>query len=114
MRGAIRDFFETKTRYRCDEAEDGLSAIRKANEAKCELVLLDLNMPVLNGVETASRLRRILPQVKIVGFSALAGDADFRRELLATKNFDAVLSKSEGLQRLVEAVKNLIPDPPDD
>jgi len=68
-------------------------------------------MPNLNGVETASILRRRLPQVKIVGFSALIRDAEFRDELLATKNFDVVLSKLDGLERLADAVKALLPDP---
>jgi len=68
-------------------------------------------MPNLNGVETASILRRRLPQVKIVGFSALIRDAEFRDELLATKNFDVVLSKLDGLERLADAVKALLPNP---
>src|SRR5262249_8784684 len=107
---AIRSFFEIKTAYRCDEAHDGLSAIRVVEESHCELVVLDLNMPNLSGVEAASILRRTSPEVKIVGFSALAGDADFRNELLATKNFDAVLSKRDGLEKLAEVVKALVSD----
>jgi len=109
--GAIRNFFETKTHYRCVEAYDGLSGIRTAEENHCELVLLDLNMPNLNGLETAEILRRKLPQVKIVAFSALARDADFKEQLLATKNFDAALSKFDGLERLVDVVKTLLPEP---
>ena len=111
MRGAIRNFLETRTLYRCDEADDGLSAIQTAKENQCELVILDLAMPNLNGVETASILRGRLPQVKIVGFSALVRDAEFRDKLLATNNFDAVLSKLDGLDRLVETVKALLPEP---
>jgi len=111
VRGAIREFFETRTSYRCDEADDGLSGIQKAEENHCQLVVLDLAMPNLNGVETASILRRRLPHVRIVGFSAHGGDAVLRDELLATKNFDAVLSKLDGLDRLAEAVKALLPDP---
>jgi CheY-like chemotaxis protein len=68
-------------------------------------------MPNLNGVETAAMLRRKLPKVKIVAFSALARDVDFKDELLATKNFDAVLSKFDGLERLVDVVKTLLPEP---
>jgi len=111
VRGAIRNFFETRTSYRCDEADDGLSAVRTAEENHCELVILDLAMSNLNGVEAASILRCRLPHVKIVGFSALAGDAHFRDELVATKKFDAVLSKLDGLHRLVEVVKVLLPEP---
>jgi CheY-like chemotaxis protein len=68
-------------------------------------------MPNMNGVEAASILRCRLPHVKIVAFSALAGDAAFREELLATKKFDAVLSKTDGLVRLAEMVQALLPDP---
>jgi len=111
VRGAIRNFFETRTRYRCAEAGDGVSAIQTAEESDCELVILDLAMPNLNGVETASILRSRFPQVRIVGFSAVLKDADFSDKLLATKNFDAVLSKYDGLDRLAEAVKSLLPEP---
>jgi CheY-like chemotaxis protein len=111
VRGAIRDFFETKTSYRCDEANDGLSGIRTAEENQCKLVLLDVNMPNLNGVKTAAMLRRKVPQVKIVAFSALAMDADFKDQLLATKHFDGVVSKFDGLERLVDVVKTLLPEP---
>ncbi len=111
MRGAIRNFLETKTPYRCVEANDGLSGIRAAEENHCELVLLDLNMPNLNGVETAAILRRKLPQVKIVCFSALARDADLKDQLLATRNFDVVLSKFDGLERLADVARTLLPDP---
>jgi len=52
--------------------------------------------------------------VKIVGFSVLAEDADLRDQLLASKNFDAVLSKSAGLEKLAEVIKTLIPDPAKD
>jgi len=111
VRGAIRNFFETRTPYRCDEAGDGLSAIQTAEENHCNLVILDLAMPNLSGVETAGILRGRMPQVKIIGFSALLGDADFREKLLATKTFDAVLSKHDGLNRLLETVVALMPDP---
>ena len=111
VRGAIRQFFETRTSYRvCDEADDGLSAIQKAEDSRCDLILLDLSMPNLSGVEAATILRRTLPEAKIVGFSALRGDADLRGELIASGNFDAVLSKLDGLEKLAEAVKALLPN----
>jgi len=49
--------------------------------------------------------------VRIVGFSALVTDAEFRDKLLATKNFDAVLSKHDGVEKLAETVKALLPNP---
>jgi DNA-binding NarL/FixJ family response regulator len=109
VRGAIRQFFETRTSYRvCDEADDGLSAIQKAEDSRCDLILLDLSMPNVSGVEAATILRRTLPEAKIVGFSALRGDADLGDELIASGKFDAVLSKFDGLEKLAEAVKALL------
>jgi hypothetical protein len=49
--------------------------------------------------------------VKIVGFSSYLSDAGIRDALLATNNFDAVLSKSASLSRLAEVVRALIPEP---
>jgi len=49
--------------------------------------------------------------VRIVGFSALLQDADFRDKLLASKNFDSALSKYDRLDRLAKALKPLLPDP---
>src|SRR5215472_15046218 len=104
----LRTFFETRTPYRCAEADDGLSAIRAVEESRCELVVLDLIMPNMTGVVAASILRRMFPTVKIVGYSAQADDADLKNTLLATKNFDAVLSKLDGLEQLLETVKRLV------
>jgi CheY-like chemotaxis protein len=77
-----------------------VSAIQKAEDSRCGLILLDLSMPNLSGVEAATILRRTLPEAKIVGFSAPRGDADLRDELIANGKFDAVLSKLEGLEKL--------------
>ena len=96
--------------YRCDEAGDGLSAIQTAEANHCELVVLHLAMPNLSGVETASILRRRLPHVKIVGFSAL-GD-ELGPELVASWKFDVVLSKHDGLEKLADVVKSLMPKLP--
>jgi len=113
VRGAIRDFFETKTPYRVDEAGDGLRAIQIAEEGRCDLALLDVAMPGMNGIQTASILRERLPRLKILGFSVLATDPTMRADLLATKQFDAVLSKLDGLVELLKALKALLPDNPE-
>ena len=48
------------------EASDGQEAIEKAKETKPEIVLLDIGMPRLSGLEAARRLKRLLPQVKVL------------------------------------------------
>ncbi len=53
----------------CGEAIDGVEAIGKAEALKPDLIILDLAMPRLNGIETAAQLRRLLPNVPIVLFT---------------------------------------------
>jgi two-component system response regulator EvgA len=104
------NFIDRATPFKaCCEAEDGVAAIEKAKERTPDLVILDLSMPRMNGVEAASILRGILPGTKIVGFTTF--DEKFRTSLLATAAFDMILSKHEGLAKLVEAINALLPAP---
>ena len=50
----------------CGEARDGSEAIEKARELSPDLILLDISMPGMNGLEIAGRLREEFPQTKIV------------------------------------------------
>jgi DNA-binding NarL/FixJ family response regulator len=110
VRGAIRQFIDRATPFKaCCEAGDGVAAVEKAKECAPALVILDLSMPRMNGVETASVLRSMLPGTKIVGFTTF--DEEFRRSLLATTAFDVILSKHEGLAKLAEVVSALLPAP---
>jgi DNA-binding NarL/FixJ family response regulator len=108
VRDAICKFIDRTTPFKaCCEAGDGVAAVEKAKECAPDLVILDLSMPGMNGVETASVLRSMLPGTKIVGFTTF--DEDFRRSLLADPSFDMVLSKHEGLAKLAEAINRLLP-----
>jgi DNA-binding NarL/FixJ family response regulator len=52
------------------EASDGIAALQKAQELQADIVLLDINLPKLNGFEVARRLREHVPRLKIIFFSA--------------------------------------------
>jgi len=56
-------------RYVFYEASDGLEAVAKAQELQPDLILLDIHLPKLNGLEVARRLRELAPSSKIVFFT---------------------------------------------
>jgi DNA-binding NarL/FixJ family response regulator len=55
------------------EASDGLEAVKKAEELQPDLVLLDLGLPKLNGMEVARRIRQLAPNSKILIVSQDSG-----------------------------------------
>jgi DNA-binding NarL/FixJ family response regulator len=50
----------------CDEAADGREAVEKAQESHPDLIILDITMPVMNGLEAARKIRKILPDTPIL------------------------------------------------
>jgi DNA-binding NarL/FixJ family response regulator len=73
VRTIVRIFLERDPSFTvCGEAASGPEAIKKAQELKPDFVLLDLRLPGMNGIETATALKAILPQTKLVLFSAYA------------------------------------------
>ena len=111
VRGAIREFIEVTTLYKvCDAVDNDASAIHKAKENHCDLILLHLTTPLQDSLVTASVLRDKLPHVKIVGFSSLS--VDLGNLLTPAIGFDAVLTSQQGLSKLVETLKALMPEPP--
>jgi CheY-like chemotaxis protein len=70
MRRGVRFVLERRRgELGVSEAVDGVDAIEKAKEEKPDLILLDLAMPRLNGVEAASVLKNTLPETPIILFT---------------------------------------------
>src|SRR5215470_1710870 len=91
----------------CGEAADGQDAIEKARELNPDLILLDVAMPRTNGIEVASVVKDMMPDVRIVLFTMYseAVDRTFPRKALAV---DAVVAKSGGMGRLEDCVQSLL------
>jgi YesN/AraC family two-component response regulator len=90
MRGAIHKAVTGICDCVC-EAEDGVAAIEKVREYSPDLVIMDLSMPRLNGVQATPILRRMLPRTKVICFTSLGGEID--ATLIAEAEFDLVLNK---------------------
>ncbi len=96
-RAAIRALLDLNSFKVCGEAKDGEEALEKVRELKPDIVLLDINMPGMNGVTTASRIRR-RHQTKIVFLTIhkLPGT------VLATRQWsDGFVSKSAAATELI-------------
>jgi|SRR5437764_7189861 len=81
-------------------AHDGLAAIELAENVMPDAVVMDLHMPLLDGVSAVARLRRDVPHLCLI---ALTGDGDPElHRAVSEAGADAVLLKGDLLQNLVE------------
>ena len=90
----------------CGEAANGLEAIEKAKLLRPDLVLLDLAMPEMNGVEAASVLKKLMPNIFIIVFTMYS--ENIGRSLTTAAGVDLVLSKPDGMKALADAVEALV------
>lgn len=88
------------------EAADGLEAVHKAKELHPDLILLDIGLPALNGLETARRIRKLLPESKII-FVTQESATDIVQEALRLGASGYVVKTNAGRELLtaVEAVR---------
>jgi len=91
----LSDGFKT-----CAEAENGQEAIALAEQIKPDVIVLDLSMPVMNGMEAAPRLRKILPDTPIILFTLYSDTLSTKDASRAGVSF--VLPKDVPFRTLVD------------
>jgi DNA-binding NarL/FixJ family response regulator len=84
------------------EASDGLEAVQKAEELQPDLIVLDIGLPLLNGIEAARRIGKLCPQCKIL-FLTQESSAEVVREAFSLGALGYVV-KSHAGGELVAAV----------
>jgi NarL family two-component system response regulator LiaR len=106
IRRLVRAFFLSEFGYQiCGEAVDGYEAIMKAQLLRPDLIVLEVAMPRLNGVEAAPKLKKLLPKTPIILFTlhaSLLKGCD-TREI----GVDAVVAKQDGMSALGDSVNAL-------
>jgi DNA-binding NarL/FixJ family response regulator len=105
IRKGLRNLLSNDTDVRvCGEATNGKEAIERARELHPDVIVLDVSMPVLNGLQAAPVLHRMLPGTSIILFTsygkAVAGHS-------RTAGIDAVISKDDGVTSLLETIHTL-------
>jgi DNA-binding NarL/FixJ family response regulator len=88
-----------------EEVTDGLEAVQKAEELQPDLIMLDIGLPSLNGIDAARRIRKLFPKIKIL-FVSQESSADVVQEALALGALGYVVKAHAGSELLpaVEAV----------
>jgi DNA-binding NarL/FixJ family response regulator len=90
------------------EVSDGLEAVQKAVELKPDLILLDIGLPTMNGIEAARRIRTLVPNAKII-FSSCETSVDVVEEALST-GARAYVQKAKAGSQLLTAIDAVISD----
>jgi CheY-like chemotaxis protein len=90
----------------CGEAVDGRDAIEKAPQLNPDLIVLDVSMPVMNGLEAARVLHQVMPHVPLI-LCSLHTDDILRREAV-NAGVNAVVSKAQNMQTLIHRARELL------
>ena len=107
VRKVTRLFLETQIDLEvCGEAVHGVDDVEKAKELKPDLIVLDLAMPRMNGIEAASVIKGMMPRVPIVLFTLYAEAAS--NMPVSGVGIDAVLPKPDGGWKLLECIRSLL------
>lgn len=93
--------------FRAITAYDGVTALLLAAETNPDILLSDVMMPVLNGVDLAISVREMLPGAAIVLFSGQAATKDLLEEARQKGHFFEVLSKPIHPEELVRHLNSL-------
>jgi len=107
LRKTLRKFLEQQDGWEvCGEAANGREGIEKARQLKPDVIVLDLSMPVMNGLEAARELTHLLPSVPLLMWTSFEIPYLTREALSA--GVRKVVSKSESLEELFGSIQALI------
>ena len=102
----VKILSEESDTYHVEEAEDGLEGVKKIKKEDYDLILCDIKMPKMDGVEVLEAVKKIKPEIPIVMISG-HGDIDTAVNTMRLGAFDYI-SKPPDLNRLLNTVRNAL------
>lgn len=88
-----------------DEVADGRSAIESAVKHKPDVIVMDVGMPVINGIDATKKIREALPETRVLMLSMYSNEEYVRPAIRAGAN--GYLLKGSGLSDLVQAIRSV-------
>ena len=85
------------------EGEDGVDALEKAAELMPQIVIMDVGMPKMSGIEATQHLRQKLPETKVIGLSMHDND-EYRKSMLEA-GAEAYILKEASLPDLLSTIR---------
>jgi len=107
IRTALYEIFEREPDIHvCAVVENGREAIEEACRLQPDLIVLDIAMPVMNGLEAARVLRQIMPSVPLIMYSANPNEVS--EQSARSIGVSGLISKSEKVAVLIETIRGLL------
>src|ERR1700676_2748261 len=107
VRSLVRQLFELEPDFEISgEAENGRDAVEKAEKLKPDLIILDLIMPVMTGLDAAPVLTKLLPDARIILFTVQEGSE--LEQLARAAGIHGVVSKDQAAFKLILQARRVL------
>jgi CheY-like chemotaxis protein len=107
MRQGLRSVLEAHADIQIiGEASDGEEAVAMAHSLQPAVVVMDINMPRLNGIEATARIKAHYPGIRVIGLSVNAGPNN--REAMLKAGADMLLTKEAAVEELYRGIQSVV------
>ena len=107
VRTALYEFFQREPDFMvCGVAENGCEAVEEAGRLHPDVIVLDMKMPVMDGLEAARLLKRMMPEVPVIMYSATNDEVAARAA--RSVGISEIVSKSQRVSVLIHAARGLV------